>query len=178
MSGYQFGIEEEYFISDLRSKTVRSRMSKRFFRACKKALGDRVMNEMLQSQIEVATAPCQTMEEARNQLRRFRETLANRAVGPRAWNCRCGNPPSRPMARARANRQGPLWSNRGGPATRWAPRHAVRDACSCRGFRSRQARGDHVPSASFPADFSCAQHLVAILASASNRLARLPPGCI
>ena len=81
MIGHQFGIEEEYFISDLRSKTVRSRMSKRFFRACKKALGDRVMNEMLQSQIEVATAPCQTMEEARNQLRRFRETLANRAVG-------------------------------------------------------------------------------------------------
>jgi hypothetical protein len=31
-------------------------MSKRFFRACKKALGDRVMDEMLQSQIEVATA--------------------------------------------------------------------------------------------------------------------------
>jgi glutamate---cysteine ligase / carboxylate-amine ligase len=81
MTGYQFGIEEEYFISDLRSKNVRSRMSKRFFRACKKALGDRVMNEMLQSQIEVATTPCQTMEEGRNQLRRFRETLANRAMG-------------------------------------------------------------------------------------------------
>jgi carboxylate-amine ligase len=64
MTGYQFGIEEEYFISDLRSKTVRSRMSKRFFRACKKVLGDRVMNEMFQSQIEVATSPCQTMQDA------------------------------------------------------------------------------------------------------------------
>jgi glutamate---cysteine ligase / carboxylate-amine ligase len=81
MTGYQFGIEEEYFISDLRSKTVRSRMSKRFFRACKKVLGDRVMNEMFQSQIEVATSPCQTMQDARNQLRQFRETLANRAAG-------------------------------------------------------------------------------------------------
>ena len=56
-------------------------MSKRFFRACKKVLGDRVMNEMFQSQIEVATSPCRTMQDARNQLRQFRETLANRAAG-------------------------------------------------------------------------------------------------
>ena len=74
MSTYRFGIEEEYFISDLRSKSVRSRMSKRFFRACKKALGDRVMNEMLQSQIEVATLPCESMQEAREQLRELRRT--------------------------------------------------------------------------------------------------------
>ena len=79
MTAYDFGIEEEYFISDLRSKAVRNRMSKRFFRACKKALGDRVTNEMLQSQIEVATTPCRTMEDARDQLRRFRRTLADHA---------------------------------------------------------------------------------------------------
>jgi len=81
LSTYRFGIEEEYFISDLRSKSVRSRMSKRFFRACKKALGDRVMNEMLQSQIEVATLPCESMQEAREQLRELRRTLAKHAAG-------------------------------------------------------------------------------------------------
>jgi glutamate---cysteine ligase / carboxylate-amine ligase len=56
MPPYRFGIEEEYFISDMRTRNVRHTMSKRFFRACKKELGDAVMNEMLQSQIEVATA--------------------------------------------------------------------------------------------------------------------------
>src|SRR5262245_26629854 len=30
MTNYRFGIEEEYFISDLRTRTVRNRMSKRF----------------------------------------------------------------------------------------------------------------------------------------------------
>jgi glutamate---cysteine ligase / carboxylate-amine ligase len=81
LTTYRFGIEEEYFISDLRSKSVRSRMSKRFFRACQKALGDQVMSEMLQSQIEVATPPCESMQEARDQLRRFRGTLAEHAAG-------------------------------------------------------------------------------------------------
>jgi len=81
MTGYRFGIEEEYFISDLRSRTVPSRMPKRFFRACKKALGDRVMNEMLQSQIEIATTPSRNMEDARNQLHQFRKRLADHAVG-------------------------------------------------------------------------------------------------
>ncbi len=81
MTPYRFGIEEEYFVSDMRTRNVRHTMSKRFFRACKKELGDAVMNEMLQSQIEVATAPCLSMDEAREQLRRFRSTLARRAAG-------------------------------------------------------------------------------------------------
>src|ERR1700704_2247504 len=76
MTPYRFGIEEEYFVWN-----VRHTMSKRFFRACKKELRDAVMNEMLQSQIEVATAPCRSMDEAREQLRRFRSTLARRAAG-------------------------------------------------------------------------------------------------
>lgn len=81
MTPYRFGIEEEYFVSDMRTRNVRHTMSKRFFRACKRELGDAVMNEMLQSQIEVATAPCRSMDEAREQLRRFRSTLARRAAG-------------------------------------------------------------------------------------------------
>jgi carboxylate-amine ligase len=80
MTSYRFGIEEEYFISDLRTKNVRHTMSKRFFRACKKELGDAVMNEMLQSQIEVATSPCESMAEGRDQLRTFRATLARQAA--------------------------------------------------------------------------------------------------
>ena len=55
-------------------------MSKSYFRAGKKELGNFVTNEMLQSQIEVATSPCETMSEARAQLRRFRSVLARRAA--------------------------------------------------------------------------------------------------
>jgi carboxylate-amine ligase len=81
MTAYQFGIEEEYFLSDLHSRFVRTRMPKRFFRACKKELGSAVTNEMLQAQIEVATTPCTTMEAAREQLGRFRATLSSHAKG-------------------------------------------------------------------------------------------------
>lgn len=81
MGLYRFGIEEEYFVTDLRSRNVRHVMSKRFFRACKKELGAAVTNEMLQSQIEVATSPCETMAQAREQLGRFRRVLAKRAEG-------------------------------------------------------------------------------------------------
>jgi len=78
---YTFGIEEEYFVTDMRTRNVRHVMSERFFRACKKELGDFVTNEMLQSQLEVATAPCETMAQAREQLHRFRSVLARRATG-------------------------------------------------------------------------------------------------
>jgi glutamate---cysteine ligase / carboxylate-amine ligase len=81
MAPYRFGIEEEYFVTDMRSRNVRHVMSKRFFRACKKELGASVTNEMLQSQIEVATSPCDTMTQAREQLAKFRRVLAKHAAG-------------------------------------------------------------------------------------------------
>jgi carboxylate-amine ligase len=80
MSCYQFGIEEEFFITDTRTGNVRRTMSKSFFRACKKDLGEAVTNEMLQSQIEVGTTPCETMAQAREQLRRFRAVLSKHAA--------------------------------------------------------------------------------------------------
>src|SRR5262245_51969078 len=80
MGLYRFGIEEEYFVTDMRSRNVSHVMLPRFFRACKKELGKSVTTEMLQSQIEVATAPCDTMSEARDQLRRFRRVLAKHAA--------------------------------------------------------------------------------------------------
>jgi glutamate---cysteine ligase / carboxylate-amine ligase len=79
MASYRFGIEEEYFVTDMRTRNVRHVMSKKFFRACKKELGAAVANEMLQSQIEVATSPCETMAAAREQLGCFRRVLAKHA---------------------------------------------------------------------------------------------------
>jgi carboxylate-amine ligase len=93
MGLYRFGIEEEYFVTDMRTRNVRHVMSKRFFRACKKELGDSVTNEMLQSQIEVATSPCENMSQAREQLQKFRSVIAKRATGHGLGIVACGTHP-------------------------------------------------------------------------------------
>jgi carboxylate-amine ligase len=93
MGRYRFGIEEEYFVTDMRTRNVRHMMSRRFFRACKKELGDSVTNEMLQSQIEVATSPCEDMSQAREQLQKFRSVIAKRATGHGLGIVACGTHP-------------------------------------------------------------------------------------
>lgn len=76
---YTVGIEEEYFVFDAKTRrAVRSR-DKKFFSAAQQKLGDRVMPEMLQSQIEVATPPCKTMDEARAHLVSYRNALGDAA---------------------------------------------------------------------------------------------------
>jgi carboxylate-amine ligase len=77
---YRIGIEEEYFVVDLRTRNLRVTMPKKFFRLCKRRLKDHVTNEMLQSQIEVMTSPCETMTESREQIRYLRRTLATEAA--------------------------------------------------------------------------------------------------
>jgi gamma-glutamyl:cysteine ligase YbdK (ATP-grasp superfamily) len=64
MFRYRLGIEEEYFVVDRKTRNVRHAMPRKFFRACKIDLKDRVTTELLQSQIEVSTLPCTTMAEA------------------------------------------------------------------------------------------------------------------
>jgi carboxylate-amine ligase len=76
---YTVGIEEEYFVFDAKTRrAVRSR-DKKFFSLAQQTLGDRVMPEMLQSQIEVATPPCKTMDEARAHLVNYRHALGDAA---------------------------------------------------------------------------------------------------
>ncbi len=76
---YTIGIEEEYFVFDAKTRrAVRSR-DKKFFALAQQHLGDRVMPEMLQSQIEVATPPCNTMDEARAHLANYRRALGEAA---------------------------------------------------------------------------------------------------
>ena len=73
---YTFGMEEEYFLFDAATRHAVRRANKSFLAAAQRKLGDHVMTEMLQSQIEVATPPCSTMAEARARLVQFRRTLA------------------------------------------------------------------------------------------------------
>src|SRR6202040_3062884 len=76
---YKVGIEEEYFVVDLRTRNLRTTMPKKFYRTAKALLKDRLTTEMLQCQIEVTTSPCESIGEARRELIRLRSVLAENA---------------------------------------------------------------------------------------------------
>src|SRR4051794_19812430 len=76
MAEFRFGIEEEYFVVDRRTASVKVRVSRPFMAAAKRKLGPSLMYELLQSQIEVATTPIESSQDARQQLKYFRSTLA------------------------------------------------------------------------------------------------------
>jgi carboxylate-amine ligase len=76
---YTVGIEEEYFVVDLRTRNLRTTMPKKFYRTAKALLKDRVTTEMLQCQIEVTTSPCQSIREAHRELMELRSALAENA---------------------------------------------------------------------------------------------------
>ncbi|MFN4309655.1 MAG: carboxylate-amine ligase [Ferrovibrio sp.] len=73
--GYPIGIEEEYFLAEAETKNAVSRMPKALIRRARGALGEQVTPELLQSQIEIATPICHSLEEARGHLRRYRRAL-------------------------------------------------------------------------------------------------------
>jgi carboxylate-amine ligase len=73
---FRFGMEEEYFVVDRRTGSIKGDLPKEFMRGAKKKLGPNLMYELLQSQIEVATDPVTSPADARGQLRHFRTTLS------------------------------------------------------------------------------------------------------
>ncbi|WP_374467688.1 carboxylate-amine ligase [Ferrovibrio sp.] len=73
--GYPIGIEEEYFLAERDTKNAVSRMPKALIRRARGALGEQVTPELLQSQIEIATPVCHSLDEARSHLRRYRRAL-------------------------------------------------------------------------------------------------------
>ena len=77
---YTVGMEEEYFVFDAKTRRAVRRIDKKFLTLARERLGDRVMTEMLQSQIEVATPPCHSMKEAREHLVHYRRTLGDAAA--------------------------------------------------------------------------------------------------
>lgn len=80
-SSYSIGIEEEFFVFDAKTRRAVRTLDPKFLARAKAALGDRVMTEMLQSQIEVATPPCTTLREAREALAGYRRALVEAARG-------------------------------------------------------------------------------------------------
>jgi carboxylate-amine ligase len=76
---YSIGIEEEYFVFDATTRRAVRRLDRTFLKSAQRQLGESLKTEMLQSQIEVATPPCETLGQAREQLAHYRRTLADAA---------------------------------------------------------------------------------------------------
>jgi carboxylate-amine ligase len=71
-----FGIEEEYFLSDLGTRELVRRPPPRFLKACEEALPGVLAPEMFVSQVEVATLVMSSLNEARDFLAHARTTLS------------------------------------------------------------------------------------------------------
>jgi carboxylate-amine ligase len=76
---FTFGIEEEYFLSDLRRRDTARTGTRGFIEAAQAAFPDEVHPELLESQIEIATRPLATCQEARETLHRLRAGLSRLA---------------------------------------------------------------------------------------------------
>lgn len=87
---FTIGIEEEYLLVDRDSLTLAA-VPDDMMAACQSELGDQVSPEFLQCQIEVGTKVCQTVAEAREDLRKLRACIASQAakhnLAPIAVSC-------------------------------------------------------------------------------------------
>lgn len=72
---YSFGMEEEYFIVDAETKSLRRKASPAFLSALKRAIGPAVTREMLQSQLEISTKPALSMADGHAELKMLRQTI-------------------------------------------------------------------------------------------------------
>ena len=69
------GIEEEYLLVNPETRALAVRQREGFMSRCKELVGERVMYEFLQSQVEVGTGVCQNIGAARAEMLELRETV-------------------------------------------------------------------------------------------------------
>jgi glutamate---cysteine ligase / carboxylate-amine ligase len=77
---YSFGIEEEYFLVDAKTRSVTRAMPEGFLKAAKQATSGQATGEFLQSQCEVATLPHRDIRTAHAELRHLRQTVGKIAA--------------------------------------------------------------------------------------------------
>ena len=77
---FSFGIEEEYFLVDLATRALASKVPPALFAACAKRLGKRFCQEYMHAQVEVSTPVCTGMAEARQSLIEARHIIAHEAA--------------------------------------------------------------------------------------------------
>jgi glutamate---cysteine ligase / carboxylate-amine ligase len=78
-ASFAFGIEEEYFLVDSRTRSLASEPPKQLLDECKSALGDRIGPEYHRCQVEIGTNICTSTFDAHGELARARRVLAARA---------------------------------------------------------------------------------------------------
>jgi carboxylate-amine ligase len=101
----RFGIEEEYFITDLDSRRMLAEPPIRVLQACREAIGAGFAHEMFQGQIEVASPVFEQGAQAAAYLGRVRRDLS-RALARHELGLVCAG--SHPLADWRAQRATPL----------------------------------------------------------------------
>ncbi len=77
---FTIGVEEEYFVTNPKTRNTLRRMPPKMMARSLEILGDRVTHEMLQSQIEVATGVCSTLAQARQELTQLRRGVVQAAA--------------------------------------------------------------------------------------------------
>jgi carboxylate-amine ligase len=100
----RFGIEEEYFIIDLRSRRLLAEPSTRVLAACREAIGEGFSYEMFQGQVEVASPVFDDAVHAATYLGRVRREL-NQALAEHGLGFICSG--AHPMADWQAQRATP-----------------------------------------------------------------------
>ncbi len=101
---FQFGIEEEYFLSDARTLQVVAKTPDALFRTADFGIKGSIGREFLQAQIEVATEPHCKSGDARLELLRLRQNAAAAAAAHGMSILACG---THPMAAWRDSVQSP-----------------------------------------------------------------------
>ena len=101
---FQFGIEEEYFLSDSESGEVPAETPDSLFQAADFGAPGNIDREFLQAQIEVATEPHRSADDARIELRQLRQNAAAAAAEHGLAILACG---THPLASWRESVQSP-----------------------------------------------------------------------
>jgi glutamate---cysteine ligase / carboxylate-amine ligase len=90
---FQFGIEEEYFLSDARTLKAPAETPDELFQSADFVMAGHIGREFLQAQIEVATEPHCNAGEARHELLRLRQNAAAAAAEHGLSILACGTHP-------------------------------------------------------------------------------------
>jgi glutamate---cysteine ligase / carboxylate-amine ligase len=90
---FQFGIEEEYFLSDARTLQAASRTPDVLFQSADFGIAGHIGREFLQAQIEVATEPHHKAGDSKLELKRLRQNAAAAAAEHDLVILACGTHP-------------------------------------------------------------------------------------
>jgi glutamate---cysteine ligase / carboxylate-amine ligase len=77
---FTFGIEEEFFLTHPKSRTLAVEVPRSFFRACQRRFGSAIAPELLWSQVEVVSPVFARHDQAREELVRLRRGVAEVAI--------------------------------------------------------------------------------------------------